>query len=578
MCLKPRQIVDSLNRDIKYETYTEELDCCDYIDYGDAIPVDPNKLVIVQLNVRGLYSKLDQIKSLLNVITLDKAPDVLMLCETWQSRNSPVPNLPGYQYVYKARMHKLGGVVGIFISDRIKHKSRPDLEVKTETFEHCIVELKLKNKKMLMCSGYRAPGENPGKFVQEYENVLSHMNSTGLPVIIGLDHNLDLLKHKKHNPASQFVEKNLDLNMVPCITKPTRITKSSATLIDNIFVPLNIVPNVSSNIVIEDMSDHLPIVMKLRNVQLAKMKQKVFESRDLRPKNLRNLKESIDNYDWHGFLSNVILRNGQTKSVIPQNVNVSEKFSAFHKKLLDMIDMHVPLQMQHVNSKKFRREPWLTNGFCNSMSKCKQLYKASIIKNASDNAITHYKNYRNCLNKSKRQAKLSYYQSLCIKLKNNTKKLWEIINNIISKSSNKTCILEKLKVDIIVYDTLADIANNLGSYFATVGTKFTNAIKPSTKKVSVYTSKIKRNPKSLFLTPTTSTEICNLIENLPNKSSSGFDQINNKLLKAIKVEISKPLEIIFNNSLTSGIFPEVMKMAEVIPLYKGKCKLEPRNY
>ena len=202
-----------------------------------------------------------------------------------------------------------------------------------------------------MCSRYRAPGENPGKFVQEYENVLSHMNSTGLPVIIGLDHNLDLLKHKKHNPASQFVEKNLDLNMVPCITKPTRITKSSATLIDNIFVPLNIVPNVSSYIVIEDMSDHLPIVMKLRNVQLAKMKQKVFESRDLRPKNLRNLKESIDNYDWHGFLSNVILRNGQTESVIPQNVNVSEKFSVFHKKLLDMIDMHVPLQMQHVNSK-----------------------------------------------------------------------------------------------------------------------------------------------------------------------------------------------------------------------------------
>ena len=60
--------------------------------------------------------------------------------------------------------------------------------------------------------------------------------------------------------------------MVPCITKPTRITKSSATLIDNIFVPLNLVPNVSSYIIIEDMSDHLPIVMKLQNVQLAEKK------------------------------------------------------------------------------------------------------------------------------------------------------------------------------------------------------------------------------------------------------------------------------------------------------------------
>ena len=71
----------------------------------------------------------------------------------------------------------------------------------------------------------------------------------------------------------------------------------------------------------------------------------------------------------------------------------------------------------------------------------------------------------------------------------------------------------------------------------------------------------------------TSTEISNLIGALPNKSSSRFDQINKKLLKIIHVEISKLLEIIFNESLNSGIFPEKMKMAEVIPLYKGKSSL-----
>ena len=37
MCLKLRQIVDNLNRNIKYETYNEELDKCDYIEYGNAI-------------------------------------------------------------------------------------------------------------------------------------------------------------------------------------------------------------------------------------------------------------------------------------------------------------------------------------------------------------------------------------------------------------------------------------------------------------------------------------------------------------------------------------------------------------
>ena len=48
-----------------------------------------------------------------------------------------------------------------------------------------------------MSSGYRAPGQNPGKFVNEYEELICYMNKTELPVIIGLDHNLDLLKQKK---------------------------------------------------------------------------------------------------------------------------------------------------------------------------------------------------------------------------------------------------------------------------------------------------------------------------------------------------------------------------------------------
>ena len=78
--------------------------------------------------------------------------------------------------------------------------------------------------------------------------------------------------------------------MVPCITKPTRITKSSATLIDNIFVPLNLVSSVSSYIVIEDMTDHLPIILKIRAMfNLEEKKQTLIESRDFRPEKCRKI-------------------------------------------------------------------------------------------------------------------------------------------------------------------------------------------------------------------------------------------------------------------------------------------------
>ena len=52
------------------------------------------------------------------------------------------------------------------------------------------------------------------------------------------------------------------------------------------------------------------------------------------------------------------------------------------------------------------------------------------------------------------------------------------------------------------------------------------------------------------------------------KNSSGKDEISNKLLKSIKDEIAKPLTIIINQSLKTGIFPEALKIAKVKLLYK----------
>ena len=54
--------------------------------------------------------------------------------------------------------------------------------------------------------------------------------------------------------------------------------------------------------------------------------------------------------------------------------------------------------------------------------------------------------------------------------------------------------------------------------------------------------------------------------------------INNKLLKLIKTEIAVPLEIVFNLSIECGTFPDKMKLAEIVPLYKCKSRLEPGNY
>ena len=93
-----------------------------------------------------------------------------------------------------------------------------------------------------------------------------------------------------------------------------------------------------------------------------------------------------------------------------------------------------------------------------------------------------------------------------------------------------------------------------------------------------YLDKISSNHDSIFLTPTTKTEIFRLIDKLPNKKSCGPDGLSNCTLKELKDELLYPLEILFNNSLDESIFPQQMKEAHVVPLHKGKCKYETTSY
>ena len=89
---------------------------------------------------------------------------------------------------------------------------------------------------------------------------------------------------------------------------------------------------------------------------------------------------------------------------------------------------------------------------------------------------------------------------------------------------------------------------------------------------------ISRNTKSMFWTPATETEIKEIVLNLPNKKSSGFEKLDNILLKELCPELVPSLCILFNRSLQEGIFPDCMKLAEVVPLYKGKDRCQSTNY
>ena len=69
-----------------------------------------------------------------------------------------------------------------------------------------------------------------------------------------------------------------------------------------------------------------------------------------------------------------------------------------------------------------------------------------------------------------------------------------------------------------------------------------------------------------------------MVATLPSKIGSGHDNISNVLLKEIIDQIAHVLVEVFNKSMATGEFPSIMKLAEVVPLYKGKEHCLETNY
>ena len=76
-------------------------------------------------------------------------------------------------------------------------------------------------------------------------------------------------------------------------------------------------------------------------------------------------------------------------------------------------------------------------------------------------------------------------------------------------------------------------------------------------------------PNSIAMEETTCAEINNIIQNIKSKSSTGFDNISTQLMKNSMESIALPMAEMFNYMIRSSIFPDDLKFAKVIPLYKS---------
>ena len=120
------------------------------------------------------------------------------------------------------------------------------------------------------------------------------------------------------------------------------------------------------------------------------------------------------------------------------------------------------------------------------------------------------------------------------------------------------------------------IASKFSEFFGSVAKEIDKKIPKSKRTYTDYIKNISLN--WLPLIPVTESEIEKIINMFSEKKAVGPYSIPINILKEYKKILSIPLALIINISFKRGIFPELCKIAHVIPVYKKGDQLDCSNY
>ena len=154
-----------------------------------------------------------------------------------------------------------------------------------------------------------------------------------------------------------------------------------------------------------------------------------------------------------------------------------------------------------------------------------------------------------------RIAEKQFYQGQIIENKNNLRKTWGIIKQVINKNKNNK-ICDKFISGKDITSDPKTIANAFNNYFVNVGPTLASKIPDQPVDFSRYMPP--PNECSLFLTP--ESEVKRIITNL-NDEAPGKDGVTAKTLKIVSHVVVTPITHLANLSFLQEVFPQDLKIA-----------------
>jgi hypothetical protein len=415
--------------------------------------LDTSNLSFLHLNIRSLPRHVKDLENYLSNLNINFT--IIGLTETWLNKDIvDLYNLKGYQHQNLFRTNKRGGGVSLLVKEGITMNVRDDLNCMSSHIESLFVEIpkcdiNCRNN-LLVGVIYRPPNTDINDFNETLSELLTKIKNENKTVYLLGDFNINLLEHQNHLPTSDFIDSMYTSSLFPFITKPTRISKNTATLIDNIFCN-DITKKYFNGVLYTDISDHLPVFCI--NIDCKRENRSITsKTRIISDKTIEKFGSEITMVDWQNVLSN---NNGP------------EAFNHFYEKFTGCFNNCFPEKVRKVNYRN--RKPWLSQGLKTAIKNKNKLYVKSS-KSPTPQNISKYKSYKSQLSKLLKQSERDYYDSLLKENKNNLRNMWNILKEVINKKKT-TVRPSRFKIGGSETQDPGTIANGFNNFFVNIGNK-----------------------------------------------------------------------------------------------------------
>ena len=336
-------------------------DCCKYVFNLSEVKIDSKSFSVLTFNTRSIRNKLNTLTAHLNSLT--QQPDIIALTETWLTDNDNTLdyqidnyNIPIISNRSSKNNKQFGGGLMTYIHKNINNYTlNKKLSFTTSTDQCQVIDFKIENRKHTLINCYRPPQADPIPFIEKLDETIRHVKKNNC-VITG-DFNLNLLNISVHEPTEKYYNMLLSNSFKPIITKPTRITDKSQTIIDHIWTnDLRTDISPKGYIYITDISDHMPCLATFGT----SYKRKGYTYRQFRLINDKNKTEFRKSIEKAAPAMLFHCNNPFTST--------EQKYNDFFNHFSYIYDQHFPIRRKKIHWKTAEK-PWITDAIMKKIEK-----------------------------------------------------------------------------------------------------------------------------------------------------------------------------------------------------------------